>query len=150
MREKLRDRNVLRNVASSACRSIFSSTGTAPIDFDLSVMLDGLAIFRRSACRHSTTPRTVRLRGAQRRQRQQRVIDGSQRGSRNQQHGQLQVAHQVRHQLLLVDGNQRAARAFHDQSLALRQCRGMRIFCSSMRTPARRAARCGETGGAKQ
>src|SRR5712664_360449 len=57
------------------------------------------------------------FRRMQRRQRQQSVVDGTQRAARRQNYRQLQLDHQIQHKLFLVDGHQHAARAFHHQPI---------------------------------
>src|SRR5271165_5972986 len=57
------------------------------------------------------------LRRVQRRQSQERVIDGANSAARRQNHGQLKLHHQVQHKLLAVNRHQHAARAFNNEPI---------------------------------
>ena len=65
----------------------------------------------------------IEMRGAQSGQRKQRVIDGAERGTRDEQNRQPKMTHHAGHQLRAVDRNERAAGTLGDQILAPREAR---------------------------
>ena len=89
---------------------------------DFTIVFDRLPILAVRFSNHHHAAH-IESRGSQRSERQKCVIDRSKGSARDQQHGQSQVAHQVRHQLRAINGNKRAACTFHDQSFVRSQSR---------------------------
>ena len=77
------------------------------------------------------------------------VIYSPQRGSRHKDHREAQVLHEVHHEIGIIEWNQHAPCALHDQPFRVGDP-GVRIASSRMWTPFHSAAKWGETGSGKQ
>ncbi|HVH81590.1 MAG TPA: hypothetical protein VM782_19475, partial [Stellaceae bacterium] len=111
-------------------------------DADVSEALDGFTIFA-VLIAYEDDAMDGQFSCVQRREREQRVIDGADTAARRENHGEHELDHHVEHELFLIDGDEDAAGAFDDKPIVVKAGRQRNAIQVDFGTgPAR-----GEIGG---
>ena len=82
---------------------------------NVSVVFDGISVVTIGFAHHDHTA-NIEASGTQRSKRKQSVIDGAKGAARDEQHRQVQMPHQIGHQLRAIQRNEHSSCAFGDQA----------------------------------